>query len=701
MIYRSYKDAPWDQIASLPVQRRHKGNPGRRQGLRWYVDAICAFDIETTRLDEDHSILYIWQLQIGQDITILGRSWNEFRLTLGKLDGIRSDDSRYVIFVHNLAFEFQFLRGIFGFKERDVFLTAPRQPLRADLWDRFEFRCSYRHSNMSLDEYLHKMEVPHEKIKGFDYSVQRFPWTPLSDDEIRYCVHDVLGLVEAIRKEMEMDGDNLYTFPLTSTGYVRRDAKRAMRHTPAGYVRNQLPDLELYRALREAFRGGNTHANRYFANTVLKKVSSADRSSSYPDVMCNELFPVYAFNKARGSVSVSYLLDLITRRKKAVLARIRLWGVRLRDPFWPIPYLAVDKCRQIKIPAWQKDSGVAFDNGRILHADYLETTVTDIDLKIILDEYEFDDMEVIDCWYTRYGKLPPDLLALVKADYRYKTQLKDVEGEEVFYNKRKNRLNSYYGMTAQNPVKPQLVLRDGDFVDGRFLDLLKEHPEKSREEVWDLYEQELIDEYHRKGWLPYQWGVWVTSHARYALERGIRLAGDRCVYVDTDSVKYIGTVDWSAYNAEKIAASTASGAWADDPKGNRHYMGVYEDDGFYPEFATLGAKKYAYTDRKGHMHATISGVNKTLGGQELEENGGFDAFLKPGFVFKAAGGNELRYLDKEDTPIRIDGRKVRRTTSVTISPSTYTLGVTAEYDRLLSESSIFRDFLLEKFSAAP
>ena len=51
-------------------------------------------------------------------------------------------------------------------------------------------------------------------------------------------------------------------------------------------------------------------------------------------------------------------------------------------------------------------------------------------------------MEVIDCWYTRYGKLPPDLLALVKADYRYKTQLKDVEGEEVFYNKRKNRLNS-------------------------------------------------------------------------------------------------------------------------------------------------------------------------------------------------------------------------------------------------------------------
>ena len=48
------------------------------------------------------------------------------------------------------------------------------------------------------------------------------------------------------------------------------------------------------------------------------------------------------------------------------------------------------------------------------------------------------------------------------------------------------------------------------------------------------------------------------------------------VYSDTDSVKYIGNVDFSEYNAEKIRNSTASGAYAVDAKGKTHYMGVYE-----------------------------------------------------------------------------------------------------------------------------
>lgn len=83
---------------------------------------------------------------------------------------------------------------------------------------------------------------------------------------------------------MNLDDDNLYTFPLTSTGYVRRDAKKAMRDISHMFVRNQLPDFYTYRMLREAFRGGNTHANRYYAGVVLHGYKSADRSSSY--LMC-------------------------------------------------------------------------------------------------------------------------------------------------------------------------------------------------------------------------------------------------------------------------------------------------------------------------------------------------------------------------------------------------------------------------------
>ena len=52
----------------------------------YYVNTISAFDIETTRLDlskdpnqhDYHSFMYIWQMQIGSNITIVGRYWEEF-----------------------------------------------------------------------------------------------------------------------------------------------------------------------------------------------------------------------------------------------------------------------------------------------------------------------------------------------------------------------------------------------------------------------------------------------------------------------------------------------------------------------------------------------------------------------------------------------------------------------------------------------
>ena len=64
----------------------------------------------------------------------------------------------------------------------------------------YEFRCSYLHSNMSLEVFLEKMGVEDLKQSGeeFDYSKIRYPWTPLSDQEMKYIVNDVKGLVEAL-----------------------------------------------------------------------------------------------------------------------------------------------------------------------------------------------------------------------------------------------------------------------------------------------------------------------------------------------------------------------------------------------------------------------------------------------------------------------------------------------------------------------
>ena len=607
-------------------------------------------------------------LHIHHYITIVGRTWEELDTLLQQF-GEELEDDTLCIFVHNLSYEFQFIRAIYDFKNDDVFAVDSRKVLKCTIPDRhIEFRCSYLHSNMSLDEYTKKMDVEHKKLSGeeFDYTKRRFPWSELSDRELQYCLNDVIGLCEAIEKEMQADGDNLYTFPLTSTGYVRRDAKKAMRNVSHTFVKNQLPDLEIYKMLREAFRGGDTHANRFYAGRTIKNVKSADRSSSYPDVLCNCEFPVSQFF-ITDKMDFECLMYLINVRKKAVIMRISIHGLRLSDDMWGAPYLSRDKCRRIERGA--------FDNGRILSADYLETTITDIDLKIILGQYDFDDLCAFNVAYARYGKLPECFIDTVKSYYIAKTELKNVQGQEIYYMKSKNKLNSLYGMCAQDPVKQDIIFNCGLW-------------ETAADDVGEILERS-----NHRAFLAYQWGVWVTAWARYRLQEGIKLAGDNFVYCDTDSVKYIGEIDWTEYNNKRIADSKKSGAFATDPKGITHYMGVYEADGEYSEFRTLGAKKYAYCfPGSSETHVTIAGVNKLKGGKELDAHGGLDAF-KPGFIFTEAGGTESVYNDNPEIgTLEIDGHKLVITPNIVIRDSTYTLGITAEYDELLKNSHFLLTF---------
>lgn len=660
---------PFDWFSGIRVQTRRKGNPGTKERQK-YLNIVTAFDIETTALTEiDQAIMYIWQWQFGDAYTVIGRTWEQFTEFTQRLAQLMKEKVSLVVYVHNLSYEFQFLRGIYTFDPLEVFAVKSRRVLKCTMLEKhLEFRCSYLHSNMSLAEYTKKMGAEHGKLSGkeYDYSKRRFPWTQLTPEEMQYTINDVLGLVEALTIEMQHDGDNLYTIPLTSTGYVRRDAKKAMRQVSFGFVKNQMPDYHIYEMCREAFRGGNTHANRYYAGQVLHDVKSADRSSSYPDVQCNCKFPVSEFYHA-GPMEYADLIRLIKVRKKAVLMRVSFTNIRLTVSTWGCPYLSRDKCRHTV-------NGL-YDNGRILSADYLETTITDIDFRIILEEYTFDDLTAFDVAHARYGRLPAPLVKTTIEYYIAKTTLKNVPGEEIFYMKSKNKLNSIYGMMAQDPVKQSIEFIEAA-PNGGFIEK-NDNPE------------EILNEHNRKAFLCYQWGVWVTAWARYRLEEGIRLAGDNFVYCDTDSVKYLGDIDWTAYNKQREKDSTQSGAHATDPQGEEHYMGVYEFEGSYMEFSTLGAKKYCYREKPGKpLKVTIAGVNKAEGGPELEAAGGIAAFA-PGFIFRKAGGTESIYNDHPSIEVyQVEGHTLPITANVLIQDSTYTLGITAEYERLLGVSNL-------------
>lgn len=655
-----------------------------------YKDLVCAFDIETTRLtaydidenipDFDNAIMYIWQFCIDGKCTVYGRTWDEFLLFLSYAERALKSKTWVVVYVHNLSYEFQFLTGIYNFSPDEVFAVDSRKVLKCDMLNHFEFRCSYLHSNMSLDEYTSKMGVKHEKLSGFDYNKKRFPWTPLDEKELAYCEHDVLGLVESLKVEMEHDNDNLYSIPLTSTGYVRRDAKAAIQHTPRGYLSDMFPDWHLYELLRRAFRGGNTHANRYFVGQILNDVNSADRSSSYPDVLCNKKFPVSKFI-FDDDLSFEHVVDVMGRRNRACIIKFSVRGVRLHNKFWGCPYLSRDKCQLKK---GDIVNGV-FDNGRILSADFIsEIVMTDIDFKILLKEYDYDEMYILEFAHARYGKLPPAFIAEIQKYYIAKTTLKNVEGQEIYYMKSKAKLNALYGMCAQNPAKQQFLYTNG--ADNVF--------EIDKEKTCEM----ILEEKSKRPFLPYQWGVWCTAWARSELEEMIEEVYKQkafFLYTDTDSVKYIGEVDWTDYNEKRIKASLSSGSYADDPKGERHFMGVAEQEWFSAyEFSMLGAKKYCYRLHKGSkLITTIAGVSKKTGGEELEKAGGISQF-KDGFVFTAAGGLESKFNDHQNAIIHIKGIALHITNNISLRPSTYRLGREPDYKRLCDEC--YELFLLDK-----
>ena len=632
-------------LQSLEVQphgkrKRSKGN---------YLKEPCCFDIETTNIDSyQQSIMYIWQFQLTAEITVIGRTWNEFRQLVRMINKSLAEDSVMVVYVHNLSFEFQFIKSIIPVDS--VFAMNTRRILKMES-GKLEFRCSYIHSNMSLRKFLQTMGVRDQKTE-LDYSVKRYPWTALSEEEIRYCINDVKGLREALLVEMQRDSDDLYTIPLTSTGYVRREAKGALKGY-GGYIHNMLPDLEIFRMLRAAFRGGNTHANRWNADRIIRaspgyEIYSYDISSSYPSVLLSEKYP------CRFTEADPDMLELFIRHEKACLMDICLFDVKLKNDLWPVPYIALAKCAQADDPQ--------VDNGRILSASALRMTITEVDLDIIQEEYSFSGIQVNKLYVAKKRQLPIRFRRLLMEMYREKTELKGTD--DYLYTKTKNKFNSFYGMTVQNPVRPELIFKDG---------ILQE------DETVPV--SDLIAEYQKTGWLPYQWGVWCTAYARRKLEDGIRIIDPEAfLYTDTDSVKFVGNYDeeFRQLNDRYLHHELS----ARDLKGNLHYIGIFEKDNDKPitAFVTMGAKKYAYTDADG-LHLTVSGVAKKEGAAEL---GCLENF-KEGFIFRKAGGQESIYNDVPPVRnVRIQQHDLEITSNIYLYDSTYTLSIGTEYRRLIN-----------------
>lgn len=629
-----------------------------------YYTLPCTFDIETSTIlnkektkvsDKDiyEGFMYHWQFCICGYV-FFGRTWEELMQLIDYIDisfSLHDLNVKMVVYVHNLSYEFQFMYRFFEIKK--VFATDKHKVLKFSLNDNFEFRCSYYLSNMNLAKFIENSKgTHHNKGSGdLDYSICRTPETKLNYIERGYCYNDVLGLYEALLSSLE--SDDIKSIPLTNTGYVRRDCRRAMAKNKANkfkFKKNKL-DLHLYLLLRESFRGGDTASNRLYTNMLLENVYSYDYASSYPFVMLSEKFPTGQF--MNGSIeSEEELLEYNNRF--CTIGVYTFENMRLKDNV-TIPYISLSKCRKII----KNDNPFTY-NGRVMNCQYCTIALTNIDFSIINEQYDFDVFYVDDFHFARKDYLPKELRDEILHYFYLKSLLKGDPEKNYEYMKSKNKLNSIFGMMVTNILHDEIIFNGGEW----------EKIEKQTQEQLDRY----YNSYN--SFLTYQWGVWVTAYARRNLNEARKLMGIDHVYNDTDSVKAIGNKDdiIKDFNRKIIERCEKENiVHYVDVNGKRIYMGILEKDAYYTQFKTLGAKKYAYV-KDNKLSITVSGLNSKRGAKELAEKGGIEMF-KNGVTFYDTDKQCAYYNDDEIHQLTVNGCTFITGSNIALVDVTYTLGI--------------------------
>ena len=647
----------------FPYTRIKKANP-LIQPTKKYISHLMTFDIETSTIEKTdgtfEGFMYHWQVCIDGYVCF-GRSWKEFLTFLRKMNRALKNYNemhKLVCYIHNFSYEFQFLYS--WIKLTDVFAIDKRKPLKAISKDfNIEFRCSYLLSNMNLKKFIENTPNAHyfKGLGDLDYKKVFTPKSILTMSELGYCFNDVMGLYEAIIYLLKED--TLITIPLTSTGYVRRECRKNMRKNKNN--RKQFLDLKiddkLYQLCKDSFRGGNTASNRYKTNFINYDVSSYDMSSAYPYAMVSGLYPITPFYEA--TITSLDMLDDYNNRY-CTIAYYAFENVKLKKGI-PFPYIPYSKCIEFIAPSYEgrfKGKEYCY-NGRVLEADFIKIAMTNYDYQIFINQYDYDDenVRVEDFYYSYKGFLPKELTNTVIEFFTLKSQLKGIDGKEYEYMKSKNKLNSLYGMIVTDIIRQENLFND----------------------QWEKGENSTLEEYYsnRNNFLTYQWGLFVTAICRTNLQKAIDKIGLDCVYIDTDSVKYVGKHDdvFEQINQEMIDWCTQNDIINYVNVGNhKYFLGLYDKEKGYDEFVTLGAKKYAF-NQNGKIGITVAGLNKKSGAKELERKGGLSIF-KIGTEFFDSGRKTVYYNDDKKHFLTVQGCQIENASNIALVDSSYTLGMT-------------------------
>ena len=615
-----------EMITELDFSKMEKVYTQKGKDRLYYYNIPVSWDIESSSFYDDNgnktAITYSHALNVDGYVFKM-ETWEQLTEAIAYLSHMADLDDRHrmIIYVHNLAYEFQFMKHHFNFTQ--VFSNGSERKILYAITDHgIEFRCSYMLSGSSLAYVANNLRTYEiDKMDGdLDYSLIRHPETPITEEEEQYILNDVLIIEYYIRESIEESGD-ITKIPLTSTGNVReyiRDKTLNGKGKPSSSYKKLMEQLTLesdeYLALRSAFAGGYTHGNIYKLNETHYDVTANDFASSYPARMISYQYPMGKGERYSVKDKDDFFMQI---NKYCCLFYVEFTDIKRKANE---PYISKSKA--------VKTSNVRVNNGRIESADMVRIWMTEVDFISTIKSYDIGDYKIGTLYRYRKGYLPKLFVDGILKLYADKTELKGVKGKEEEYNRSKEMLNSLYGMCVMDIIQDSFEWDD-----------VRKYSDKKDQSVSHLIQK---SNNSRNRFLFYPWGVWITAYARFDLFDTIVKLGDDYLYADTDSIYYLNreknqhifdesnkrilnllhkACDYHGYDYEVLSPK--------DPSGRPRTIGLWDFDGFYDRFKTLGAKRYMVQENN-EINITVSGINKSVAVPYLMDkyNGDLDVIFE-------------------------------------------------------------------------
>ena len=516
------------------------------------TDLVFCPYIASLDIQYSHYLPYLWTFcfdSTGE--VVFGRSFNDL---IEFLEIMRdkmhfSDTHKLVIIVPNLSEFFGNTKKILSYDPEPFVAKSSSEILLAQIYGCYQLHCYYQYSEKKLDDELklygiYIPDINHDNLSSL---------CTLEPDEENYSANRVLYICNIMRMELDMKYQALVNrLPLTKTARITRLIKQEQRRQSNDCncnIEKQIIKMSPFASkygmeailpfLYKAFFGGVS----FYEDNVLDKsfddVYNADLTSAYNSAMILHKFPMSVFKEIPPPSSIR---DLIGNKYKnyAMLIAFTVEKIEVKPesiPFLPsmLRHSYQSFCNEDEPTKIEETSGGA----RIKKAENLTLVLTDVDFKLLIDNYVITGIKIHTIYAARYGYLPDYILKIIIRMYSDKFEAK----------KRKLALEKigkldFIAEAEYDNIKSEIARLYGIFTQSPYIIKYAFNCEAKEAKIID---KEFVSEDKKYSPVLYQWGVWTTAHVRSEILKIRKILKSapkelqiRILSGDTDCVNFSG-----------------------------------------------------------------------------------------------------------------------------------------------------------------